>query len=134
MRILLLLLMLSACWTPPHKIGVYQSPRVALVPGPGVVLSYPDSNTVMIEAKDTIPGVIQSYPTYTMITKELILKYVDECYADSTEVTYDWFEYKGVRYKSYPSIDPGSNLGYIGTWSIFEHRDPTFEDFIKWLK
>ena len=65
---------------------------------------------------------------------KLLTKYQTECYNDSTEVTYDWFEFDGKRYSWTPTIDPGINPNYIGTWAIWEHRQPTFTGFIQWLK
>lgn len=64
----------------------------------------------------------------------LLELYERECYKDSTESRYDFFKYEGKLFKQEPSIDPGFYPNYSHTGYVWEHREPTFIGFIKWLK
>ena len=63
-----------------------------------------------------------------------LLKYRQECYNDSTKATYDFYKYGNDTVMRMPSCDPGFHQGYIGRKSIYEHKQPTFADFIDWLE
>lgn len=67
---------------------------------------------------------------------DLFLEYKHECYNDSTFATYDWYQFfhSDKKYKVSPSIDPGFTPGYLGRWGIWEHKHPTFEDFLNWIE
>ena len=64
----------------------------------------------------------------------ILLKYRQECYNDSTKATYDFYKYGNDTVMRMPSCDPGFHQGYIGRKSIYEHKQPTFADFIDWLE
>lgn len=64
---------------------------------------------------------------------KLMIEYETECYNDSTQATYDFYVWDNDTIKSYPSIDPGFTPGYIGTKMIYEHKEPTFKDFVRWV-
>jgi len=63
-----------------------------------------------------------------------LLDYQKECYNDSTSIYYDWYNWDGELYKRSQSIDPGMLAGYVGSWKIYEHKDPSFEGFIEYMK
>lgn len=67
-----------------------------------------------------------------LITVKLLVKYETECYNDSVQATYDFYVWDNDTIKSHPSIDPGFTQGYIGTKMIYEHKEPTFKDFVRW--
>jgi len=73
---------------------------------------------------------------YDHVRYEIALReeYEAECYADSTETTYDWYNINGDTIAKSVEIDPGFYMGYIGTWSIWTHRTPLFESYTQWLK
>lgn len=83
-----------------------------------------------------ITTVYWSFPqkeTNINITAALLFEYETECFNDSTEVTYDFYKRGDDTLSAVPNIDPGFWHGYLGRWSIYEHKEPTFKDFINWL-
>lgn len=64
-------------------------------------------------------------------------QYSKECYADSTQKTYNVYNYCGEELFTPISkwdIDLGINQAYRGTRKIWKHREPSFPDFMVWLK
>ena len=68
------------------------------------------------------------------ITIESLIDYQKECYNDSTSIYYDWYNWDGELYKRSQSIDPGMLAGYVGSWKIYEHKGPSLEGFIEYMK
>lgn len=66
--------------------------------------------------------------------------YLAECKADSHEVKGHLF--RGPGNKTYrqqedpdaPMIDPGFNPGYLGKTTWVEHREPTLEGFMEFIR
>lgn len=63
--------------------------------------------------------------------------YQQICYADSFIVTYDYYKHGTDTFQRehYPQIiDPAIEFGYIETSETWQHRQPTFEGFMEFLK
>lgn len=67
-----------------------------------------------------------------LITIKLLIEYETDCYNDSTKTTYDFYKWGNDTIMQTPSIDPGHTMGYIGRKTIYEHKQPTFKDFVRW--
>ena len=80
-----------------------------------------------------IVNKVQPIYVHVAIDTMLMNAYLRDCYADSTEATYDWYEHNGVKYRTGISFDPGFTMGYIGRWSVYNHKQPTFEGYVEWL-
>jgi hypothetical protein len=64
-------------------------------------------------------------------------QYSQECWNDSTAYKYAIYIQNGKEYRSQLSgdeIDLGINPNYRGIRIIYEHRDSTFPDFMKWIE
>jgi len=71
------------------------------------------------------------------LTINLLLQYEQDCYNDSTEVTYGLFTdfQSGTTYKAvYVPDDSQDIVNLVGTENGYAHKPPTFEGFIVWLK
>jgi hypothetical protein len=81
---------------------------------------------------DSVPKVPNHHTDYTplwCITLDDILTYQQECYNDSTQVIVHrkmgQYEYCLMDWEC---MSPGHHI------TIWQHRQPTFEGFIEWLK
>lgn len=84
----------------------------------------PDEDIVFLVTKD-------NFGAYLLKT---LKEYQEYCYNDSTRATYDFYDFNGDTIMTYHEIDPGFYPGYIGRKTIWEHKQPTFHGFIKWLE
>ncbi len=63
--------------------------------------------------------------------------YQKECYADSTKECFNVYAYEDKEYFTRCSkrdFDLGFNRAYKGTRDIWVHKQPTFNDFMNYLK
>lgn len=67
-------------------------------------------------------------------------EYEKECWNDSTEQCFNYYEFGGGLYADFKTpcseydYDLGINAGYKGTHKEWIHREPTFQDFMAYLK
>ncbi len=61
-------------------------------------------------------------------------EYKASCYGDSTAKTVDVFLREGKEIIVEPDIDPGFYPGYQGSRVIWQHRKPTLDGFIQFLR
>lgn len=68
------------------------------------------------------------------ITLDMLLEYEKECYNDSTEVTFGYYQGRSGEFKAIYEYEPGAwSVNLIRTEQGYVHKESTFIEFIKWM-
>lgn len=106
-----------------------------------IYYQFPQGENIVIVRGDTVYTAQGAFCTMMLLT--LIQEwdaYLAECKADTHTVSgHQYAPYQGAPYRirddpSYPMVDPGFNSGYQGPVTWTEHREPTVEGFMEFIR